>query len=123
VKKLDVEPIETDDFTMANNFEQNMDKQQEYPSLPSIDHRNSNEVPFVKVQSKRSFTEFSLNNRDQFAYQPNRNEVLKTPVFTMETNQFLMKPIPPLSFERVNKYNELHSKEDEKTIQDSVHLR
>ena len=124
MKKLDDELLEQDNFTMANNFEQNFEKLQEYPSMPSLDNKTSNDVPYVNDHSRKSFTEFSLsNNREHFSYQPNRNELRRTPVFTKETNQYLMKPLPPLSFERVTKYNELQSKEEEKTLNGSFHLR
>ncbi len=124
MKKLDSEILEPDNFTMANQFEQNFEKFQEYPSIPSLDYKNSNDIQFMNGHSRKSFTEFSLsNNRDQFSYQPNRNEPFRTPAFQADQNQYLMMPPPAHSFDRVNKYNELQSKEEGKTLNESIHLR
>lgn len=53
MKKLDDDIIEADNFTQANNFDQNYDKLQEYPSIPSLDDKNSNKFPYVKGHSRK----------------------------------------------------------------------
>jgi len=55
-----------DNFTSAYNFERNSDKYQDFTSVPSLDHRGSNEFnpKYVQIHSKKSFTEYSLKDRE-----------------------------------------------------------
>lgn len=122
-QELNDDLLYPDNLTVAYNNDLNIET---YLSIPSLDNKNSNEInpPFVGIQSKKSITEFSLRGRaDAYSYQPVGNELLKTPMFTGEGSQFLHKPVPPLSFERIHEYNEMQSKEGESTIHQSLHFR
>ena len=118
------------------NVDQNSEAFQDFTSVPSLDRKNSSDYNMMQFAPKKSFTEYSLKdglgtnasrtmfpfmggfNRGQdyaesnFSYGQSRQDNVnqRTPMFTGNSsgqNVFFARQIPPLSFDRINEFNEM----------------
>lgn len=127
------------------NHDQNSEAFQDFASIPGLERENSSDYNMLQFGPRKSFTEYSLKDglgtnasrnifpfaggftqnpnyaESNFSYGQSRQDNQRTPMFTGNSsghNVFFGRPIPPLSFDRINEFNERETSDPAQDAQD-----